>query len=430
MKRILFISPLDRRTVPNTREQNMNDVCRDMGHRTLSMTLTQNTSRAPMAVLRDALLWRVERLAGGAVIGIDPLFNPCTGLKTNLDVAALQRPRAGSGAALRRHVIGWLSPLGVLRDLAIVPAFLVQALRHGHFDLCIAYGPWAACVGWLLSRLGRVDLLVYDDQDYEPAIITNPVRQRWAAWLERVMMQRADVVVSIGNRLAALRRAQTGREVAVIPNGVRVRVRERRGAPRARAAQVFTLIYVGNVVSWSGLDVMLDSLPVVLGDGRRLRVLVVGDGLPAYVKDLKAKVAALRLDDVVQFVGRVANDRIGEWLSQADVGLAHFRPEAYRRYAFPLKVVEYMAAGLAVIGTRDTETEDILQRHGCGIAVAFDSASIASGILCLADDAALRERCQRQALQAASMYEWPALAARELALVEAAGLARTSARAA
>ncbi len=426
MKRILFISPLDRRTVPNTREQNMSGACRDAGHRTLSLTLTQNTSRAQLAVLRDALSWRVERLAGGAVIGIDPLFNPCTGLKTNLDAAALQGPRAGPGAALRRRVVGSLSPLGVLRDLAIVPAFVAQALRHGRFDLCIAYGPWAACVGWLLRRLGRVDLLVYDDQDYEPAIIVNRVRQRWAAWLERAMMRRADVVVSVGHRLAALRRAETGCEVAVIPNGVRAGG----AAPRAGAAQVFTLVYVGNVVSWSGLDVMLDALPTVLADGRGLRVLVVGDGMPAYVEGLKAKVAALGLQEVVRFVGRVPNDRIGEWLSQADVGLAHFRPEAYRRYAFPLKVVEYMAAGLAVIGTRDTETEDILQRHGCGIAVAFDSASIAAAILRLADDASLREHCQRQALQAASMYEWPALAARELALVEAAGLARTGARAA
>lgn len=437
MKRILFISPLDRRTVPNTREQNIAEQCRALGHDTVSMTLAQNVSRRPWAVLRDTLSWRTHRSGDGAVVRIDPPFNPCTGLQTDLEsaraaaAACSPRPaRPSFGRRAARRAVAMLSPLGVLRDLPLVPAFFVHAIGRGRFDLCIAYGPWAACVGWLLRQCGRVDVLVYDDQDYEPAIISNRARQRWAIFLERAMMRRADAVVSVGHRLAALRRAQTGREVEVVPNGVRPAPPGHPGAREAVPDRVVTLVYVGNVVPWSGLDVMLDALPDVIAGGHALRVLIVGGGLPAYVDGLRAQVEASGLQQVVRFVGPVPHDQIGRWLSQSDVGLAHFRPEPYRRYAFPLKVVEYMAAGLAVLGTVDTETEDILQRHGAGIAVPFDSRSIGHAIARLATDTALRGQCRRNALQAAALYLWPALAARELAIADGAQVRRTTEQAA
>lgn len=421
MKRILFISPLDRRTVANTREQNVAEQCRVLGHHTLSLTLAQNTSRAAGAVIFDALSWRTQWSDQQRVLRIDPWLNPCTGLQTNLaaPAQAASTPGLDHGPGLTRRIVKTLSPLGVLRDLTIIPTFLLHALWHtvsrGKFDLCIAYGPWAACVGWLLRKLGRVEVLIYDDQDFEPAIMRNPTRQRWAAFLERSMMQRADAVVSIGERLAALRRSQTGREVAVIPNGVRSLKTTRTQAGEAR---LFTLIYVGNVVDWSGLDAMLAALPEVQATGLRLRVLILGDGLPSYVASLRQQVADLSLQDTVQFIGRVPNEHIGAWLGQADVGLAHFRPEPYRQYAFPLKVVEYMAAGLAIIGTQDTETEDILRRHHSGISVAFNSHDIGQAILRLAGDPALLQQCRRSALQAAPQYLWSVLTARELAVAD------------
>lgn len=416
-RRILFISPLDRHTVANTREENIAAACRERGYATLSLTLAQNTSRALRDLLRDAFTWRVTRSADAMVVRVDPLLNPCTGLHSN--VLCAQQAQPSFTGRLRSWVLSLLAPLGVLRDVAIIPAFLFYALRCGRFDICIAYGPWACCVGWLLRRLGRVGVVVYDDQDYEPAIMRNPVRRSWAIILERSMMRRADVVVSVGYRLAALRRQQTACPVEVIPNGVRDVVsvavaRTTRENPR------FTLIYVGNVVNWSGLDEMLAGLPEVLAAGVRPHFLIVGDGLPAYVTGLRRRVEALALQQLVTFVGRVPNERIGEWLARADAGLAHFRPEPYRRYAFPLKVVEYMAAGLAVIGTRDTETEDILRRHGNGISVDFDRHAIAAAILQFAREPELLAACRARSRLAARDYQWSLLAARELALAESA----------
>ncbi|MBK9348195.1 MAG: glycosyltransferase family 4 protein [Burkholderiales bacterium] len=426
--RILFISPLDRRVVPNTREQNMAQACRAIGHTTLSLTLAQNTSRAGRDIVRDTLSWRTHGTPEDGVLCIDPPLNPCTGLHTNLAPSPQARQ-----TTLRARVIGFLAPLGVLRDAVIIPVFLLHALWRGRFDLCIAYGPWAACVGWLLRAMGRVQVLVYDDQDFEPAIMRNPVRQRWAIFLECTMMRRADAVVSVGERLAALRRVQTGCPVSVIPNGVRDIPGTPGLHPRAwpvvpAATPELTLIYVGNVVPWSGLDAVLNALAEVHAQDPGIRMLIVGDGLPSYVQSLHHQVDTLGLRTVVTFVGRVPNTAIGPWLAQADVGLALFRPEPYRRYAFPLKVVEYMQAGLAVLGTQDTETEDIVRRHDIGMAIPFSVPAMADAMRALLHAPAQRQRFQNNAQRGAAQYSWASLTEQELALAGQALASRAPAR--
>ncbi|HWI14146.1 MAG TPA: glycosyltransferase, partial [Burkholderiales bacterium] len=100
--------------------------------------------------------------------------------------------------------------------------------------------------------------------------------------------------------------------------------------------------------------------------------------------------------------------------------------EPFRRYAFPLKVVEYMAAGLACIGTRNTETADLLQRYDCGIAVPFRADALAVAVRTLAQDGALRARLQHHAREAAGHFQWETLAAREYEIVRRALSARAS----
>jgi glycosyltransferase involved in cell wall biosynthesis len=415
--RVLFISPLDRRVVANTREQNMAEMFEASGCTTVSLTLAQNTSRQLKDIVRDTLTWRSITLVKNKVFCIDPWLNPCTGLHTNMQ-ASPTSPSAPQRLSVKRAVVKMLSPLGIARDWIIIPTMLLHALRLGKLDVCIAYGPWAACVGWLLRGMGRVSTLVYDDQDFEPAIMRNRWRQQWAAFLERTMMRKADHVVSVGHRLAQLRREQTGRTVTVIPNGVHLHSHSaQQSAPPAKNDGVLRLVYVGNVVPWSGLDCMLPALVQVRAQGIAVQVRIIGDGLPSYVDALKETVNALALQECVEFVGRIPNTEVQRWLVQADVGLAHFRPEPYRQYAFPLKVVEYMQAGLAIIGTQDTETQDILAQHDIGLSVPFSVEGIAQAIEYLAKHPDQRHVWQHNALASVHQYQWRALAEAELALV-------------
>lgn len=417
MKRVLLISPLDPARVPNSRDQNALPFFVQRGADAVLLYLAQNSSRRLRDVIKDSLSCRVASSSDGTAtrIRVDPPLNPCTGLEANAIEARSARPGFFDVKGL---FIGLLAPLGVLRDLLIIPVFYVVALRtRQRFDVCLAYGPWAAAVGYCLKKSGRVRLLVYEDQDFEPGIVRNRLRKRWAAWLENHLISKADLVICVGERLAARRRRDTGQTIHVIPNGLDATLFRMVATLTPRPP---TLIYMGNVVPWSGIDLLIDVLPQLIGRFPVLKLLIVGTGMPGYLDNLRRQVTATHLDAHVDFVGQVTHDELPHWLAKAGIGMAHFRPDAYRTYAFPLKVVEYMACGLPVIGTRGTETEDLLQRYACGLAIPFRGDELITAIETLLSDHGLYARCRDNALRASTDFEWQRLLAQEYQLISAA----------
>ncbi|MHB8473259.1 MAG: glycosyltransferase family 4 protein [Gammaproteobacteria bacterium] len=417
MKRVLLISPLDPARIPNSRDQNTLPFLVRHGTTVVLLYLVQNVSRRLRDLVRDSLFCSVRAATDGPAtrIRIDPPLNPCTGLEADV----LQARAAGATTFdAKGTLIRLLSPLGVLRDVLLIPVFYFVARRdRDGFDVCLAYGPWAACVGWLLKKSGRVRLLVYEDQDFEPGIVRNPLRKRWAGWLENTLIAKADIVICVGERLAARRRRDTGQTIHVIPNGLDAKLFRTAAATAQRPP---TLIYMGNVVPWSGLDLLIDVLPRLVSKFPELKLLIVGTGMPSYLDCLGQQVAATHLDAHVDFVGQVAHDDLPHWLSKASIGMAHFRPDAYRTYAFPLKVVEYMACGLPVIGTQGTETEDLLQRYACGLAIPFTAEALSAAIETLLSDRSLYISYRDNALRASADFEWERLLEQESQLIAAA----------
>jgi glycosyltransferase involved in cell wall biosynthesis len=122
----------------------------------------------------------------------------------------------------------------------------------------------------------------------------------------------------------------------------------------------------------------------------------------------------------VQFLGRRAYSELPDYLREADIGLANFRLTPFRKYAFPLKVIEYMAAGLPVIGTRGSETADFITRHGFGLAIDCTPEALAESVLRLFRDAEEREELARRACEVSSAFAWESLLAREYECVSRA----------
>ena len=97
--------------------------------------------------------------------------------------------------------------------------------------------------------------------------------------------------------------------------------------------------------------------------------------------------------------------------------MANSLPVPYRQYAYPLKVIEYMAAGLPVIATQETEAAEILQRSQCGIAVPYEPEGLAHAVIALLTDTALYETCRANAVRESADMTWERLLDRELSLI-------------
>ena len=88
-----------------------------------------------------------------------------------------------------------------------------------------------------------------------------------------------------------------------------------------------------------------------------------------------------------------------------------------RRYSVPLKVFEYLAAGLPVITTPGTETADILRAAGAGRAVPYSPAGFAAAVRDLLGDGRAYREASRAAVEFSGRFDWKHLLDEEYRLI-------------
>lgn len=406
MSRLLIITFLDYKQEPNGR---IHHVVQHMRRRFDQVTVIHGTLVEPGRSLLRTLLrclridWSVQRARNFSDVRVWPLCNYSENLGREL-VAG----RGGGDAACwssRSLGIEFVGVCGAIADFARMLSFLLAALWRGGwgYDVAVVQCPHSGFVGWILYSLGCVQRLVYDDIDYAPGWNRSKLRGRLCRFLEHFVMARADRVVTCGRLLKQLRETDLGREVAWIPNGVDV---EAFAAARQRAPHPPTLIYMGRLVGWSGAEVAVEALRQIRREIPEARLCLVGRTEPAYGAHLRSLIQSHDLQEAVSLPGETTYHGLVQYLSQADVGLAVFPPDPMKRYAFPLKVVEYFAAGLPVIGTEGTETALLLEETGAGTVVQYAPEALAQASIRLLRDRGAWTAIARRAEAASERFHW------------------------
>ena len=117
--------------------------------------------------------------------------------------------------------------------------------------------------------------------------------------------------------------------------------------------------------------------------------MIVGDGPEKnnLMQDLKEK----KLSSSVKFTGAVPHSKIPSLLSSMDVAVAPY-PKIENFYFSPLKVFEYMAAGLPVVSSNIGQLTELIQNGYCGFLYRpGDSTALAKILLRLMKDPQLRK---------------------------------------
>jgi glycosyltransferase involved in cell wall biosynthesis len=161
---------------------------------------------------------------------------------------------------------------------------------------------------------------------------------------ERKVAAAADLIVAANPLIAATWRHR-GRDPVVIPYGAEVSAyREVDQAPLPGDVGL-----VGPVAGLIGrINDRTDlSLLEAVAD-RGLSLLLVGPVSPAFESE---RFDALRRRDNVRWVGSKPFEDLSGYFRAIDVGLVPYRDSPFNRGSFPLKTLEYLAAGRAVVAT-------------------------------------------------------------------------------
>lgn len=394
---------LDLDQEPNQRTHHVLRAMAEVSAETVLVTKVRTLDRSLRAFLGAAFRWSIAERRDGTmrILRLHPFLNYAQAMAAGFIQGQMLQPSPW----YRRAFATALSVCGIARDIFLIPAFVGAVLFRagGNFDVCVVENPWTGIAALVLRTLKRVRYVVYDDLDYVAGGQMLRLRQAYVAALERVAIRRADLAISAGWLLGAHRRKTTGRDVLVIPNGAD----PGRFAPaHGRDAHPPTLVYVGNLAHYSGVDLAIEALPLIRKTVPDARLLVVGGGDAPYCDGLRRLAEGCGVSASVEFRGRVPYDAVPAVLAESDIGLATFRDTPLGAFAFPLKVIEYFAAGLPVLCTRGSEGEEILRRHPAGRAITFTAADFAAAAIAFLTQPTAYQRARGIALEAAHLFTW------------------------
>lgn len=277
------------------------------------------------------------------------------------------------------------------------PRIVSAGVRH---DVDVIYERYAFgnAAGIMAARRLRVPLIleVNSPMVLELSRTRGLSFPRTARRLENWIFRSADRVCVVTQVLGEMLVEQgVERErIFVTPNGVHLEQYEFARDARARARVELLpaapddevwLGFVGFYRDWHRLDLVLDALtkPAL----SRARLVLIGEG-PAHATLLE-QARRLGLESRVTFAGPRAHAAIPALLPAFDVALV----PAINPYASPLKLFEYMAAGLPSIAPDQPNLREVLEHDRNALLVTpADAPSLEAALERLVSDAGLRAR--------------------------------------
>ncbi|MDA8610476.1 glycosyltransferase family 4 protein [Euryarchaeota archaeon] len=184
----------------------------------------------------------------------------------------------------------------------------------------------------------------------------------------------ANYVFAITHALAdeMKKRSDNITEVGFLPNGVHserfIPVEANLGLKDKLGINhdAVVLGYIGSLVSYEGLDLLLESLPLIKKEVTKpFKVMIVGDG--AYMETLQTLCSKLELDDDVIFTGRIPHEEVEEYYSIVDIAPFPRLPLPVTEMVSPLKPFEAMAMQKAVISSNVAALGEIVFHQETGV---------------------------------------------------------------
>jgi glycosyltransferase involved in cell wall biosynthesis len=245
-----------------------------------------------------------------------------------------------------------------------------------------------------------------------------------ARWSERLILNRADAVLAVSSPLKQILIAAgvDGRRITVMSNGVNLENFADSSGTRALRARLGlegrTVIgFVGWFRNWHGLDLLLEAFHQGDLAARGASLVLVGDGpMLGWLKDF---VARHDLGESVVFTGPLPHGEVPAHVQLFDIAV---QPAA-NEYCCPMKVLEYMAMGRAILAPRQENLTELLEEGEEAEYFAPGSvAEMSTALVRLTEDPGLREHLGTRARAAIRQrgYLWSENARRVLQLVKRA----------
>lgn len=259
---------------------------------------------------------------------------------------------------------------------------LESALQAGSYEVAFVYSVFVNGTSTvrLFKKYGVP--VVYRVLDIYHKIRENPLIQYPLLLGEKYIYRNSDLVLTTNQKLSdyvkALRKSEDEPEVIVLEHGVDcdhfrpVQKKPELMSQLGITANDKVLLYLGTTYGFSGLDVILSTLPELRKKFGSVKFMIVGGG----ELDEKLKAMAVELGQDKNFIhlGMQPYGRLPELLAVADIVLNPFKINDITRSIIPIKMLQYLASAKPCISAPINDLMHLIPAEPSGVRyVAIES---------------------------------------------------------
>ena len=290
-------------------------------------------------------------------------------------------------------IAGWALRSSLARRLLFMNALQASVrrlIRERRFDIVHAHSPVLCGSPALRAAASLGTPMIYEVRGFwEDGFIAKWAggERSWQYRLSRRMetrvLQRADAALTISRGMLEeiAQRGVERHKLFQVPNGVDAALFAVRPRDEALAEQLglqgnVVAGFIGSLYEFEGLECLIEAMGHIRQSVPGAKLLIVGGGEQESV--LPGVVERLGLQQQVRLVGRVPHSEVGRYYSLMDVLVYPRVDNRTTRLTTPLKPLEAMAMGKAVVGSDVGGVREILDDGRAGLLFkAGDSCELA-----------------------------------------------------
>lgn len=285
-----------------------------------------------------------------------------------------------------------------------------------HFQKCFYYAALPALIAaWIKNKPVH-----YDWDDWETVIFyrSNP---RWLSAIlvkefinlyEKLIPKIADTVSVASEHLRhlCLGSGVLAEDIFKAPVGADLKLfkpnlNHKNSIKRQYNINKYLILYVGQLNAGQYAELLIKAARKIIKKGFGVTFMIVGTGYK--LKGLIELAIKLNVQGHFIFTGPIAHNKIPYYIAEADVCVACFEDHDIVVSKSPLKVVEYLSCGKAVVASDVAEVRNMVKDAGI-LTEAGNVDSLAEGIMTLLKNAKLRKELGKRARERAkTIYNWP-----------------------
>lgn len=301
-----------------------------------------------------------------------------------------------------------------LKDTETFREGVRQLLEDNHFDIVHFRSIWE---GMAISELKPIKKYktIYEVNGlpsielkyHYPAVVKNkPLIEKFSA-LETALLIEADAIIvpSKVTKGFLLGKGVLEQKLHLIPNGVDIELFQPTPKPPTPPLR---FIYIGTLAPWQGLEHLLEAFKRA-SKTCDIRLTIMGKARKEQLKALIKNVRKLKISELVNFEEAVNHEDVPLILNRHHVGVAPFMgTERNLKQGFcPIKLLEYMACGLAVITSDLPAVRELVEHEREAILYKPNNTNrLAEAIVHLAQDESLRLKLANAGLPKAKAFSW------------------------